>query len=143
MTLRDLPALNASLNALCAILLGFAFYYIRRGKIIQHRRCMIAALTVSALFLISYLTYHFTVKGVTRFREPTWFKPIYLTLLLTHTVLAAIILPLIAVTLTRALKTRYDLHKKIARWTWPIWMYVSITGVLVYLLLYKIFPQAR
>ena len=141
MTLNDLPALNASLNGLCAVLLSFAYYFIRRKNIVAHRRCMIAAVITSTVFLASYLTYHFTVHGITRFKDPAWFRPIYLTLLLTHTVCAAIILPMIIVTLTRALRGRFELHKKIARWTWPIWMYVSVTGVIVYLLLYQIFPQ--
>ena len=141
MTLNDLPALNASLNGLCAILLSFALYFIRRKNIVAHRRCMIAAVITSAIFLASYLTYHFGVHGITRFKDPPWFRPIYLTLLLTHTVCAAIILPMVIVTLTRALKGRFELHKKIARWTWPIWMYVSVTGVLVYWLLYIKFPQ--
>ena len=141
MTLNDLPALNASLNGLCAILLSFALYFIRRKNIVAHRRCMIAAVVTSTIFLASYLTYHFAVHGITHFKNPPWFRPIYLTLLLTHTICAAIILPMVIVTLTRALKGRFELHKKIARWTWPIWMYVSVTGVIVYLLLYQIFPQ--
>ena len=141
MTLNDLPALNASLNGLCAILLSFALYFIRRKNIVAHRRCMIAAVVTSTIFLASYLTYHLGVHGITRFKNPPWFRPIYLTLLLTHTLCAAIILPLVIVTLARALKGRFDLHKKIARWTWPIWMYVSVTGVIVYWLLYIKFPQ--
>jgi uncharacterized membrane protein YozB (DUF420 family) len=102
---------------------------------------MMAAVVTSTLFLVSYLTYHFTVQGVTRFVEPTWFRPIYLTLLLTHTVLAVAVLPLVLITLTRALRGQFDRHRRIARWTWPIWMYVSVTGVLIYLLLYQVFPQ--
>jgi len=81
------------------------------------------------------------VQGVTRFKEPEWFRPIYLTILVTHTILAVAVVPLVLVTLRRAVKQRFELHKKIARWTWPIWMYVSVTGVLIYLLLYQIFPQ--
>ena len=111
MSLADLPAVNACLNGL------------------------------SAIFLVCYLTYHFSVRTITRFREPEWFRPIYLTLLLTHTVLAVVIVPLVLMTLNRAVKQRYDLHKRIARWTWPLWMYVSVTGVVIYLLLYRIFPQ--
>ena len=141
MSLHDLPALNAFLNGLSAILLSFGLYFIRRKNITAHRRCMIAAVICSALFLISYLTYHFTVHGITRFENPAWFRPIYLTLLLTHTTLAVTVLPLVLVTLTRALKGNFERHKKIARWTWPIWMYVSVTGVLIYFLLYQIFPQ--
>jgi uncharacterized membrane protein YozB (DUF420 family) len=99
---------------------------------------MIGALTTSTLFLASYLYYHFHA-GRTTF-PANWFKPIYLTILLTHTVLAVVILPLIAMTLSRAVKQNFELHKKIARWTWPLWMYVSVTGVVIYVLLYQIFP---
>ena len=103
---------------------------------------MKAAVVTSTLFLISYLTYH-AHAGRTVFKEPASFRPIYLTLLLTHTVLAVVIVPLVIVTLTRALRRRFDSHRKIARWTWPLWMYVSVTGVIIYLLLYKIFPQQK
>src|ERR1019366_7515814 len=141
MTVHDLPAVNATLNGLSAILLATGFVCIKRKKVAAHRACMIAAFSTSVRFLICYLTYHY-YTGVTRFLNPLWFKPIYLTLLATHTVLAVVIVPLILVTLNRAFKERFDLHKKIARWTWPIWMYVSVTGVVVYLILYQIFPQA-
>jgi putative membrane protein len=140
MSLSDLPLLNATLNAISAMLLAFAFYFIRQKRIAAHRYCMIAALIASVIFLTSYLYYHFHA-GRTIFKNPAWFRPIYLTLLLTHTVLAVAVLPLILVTLNRALKERFELHKKIARWTWPIWMYVSVTGVLIYWLLYIKFPQ--
>jgi putative membrane protein len=141
MSLHDLPAVNGFLNGLSAVFLGSGYYFIRRQKQIAHRNCMIAAVSTSTLFLASYLTYHFTVKTITHFRDPAWFKPIYMTILLTHTALAATILPLVVITLNRALKGRFDSHKKIARWTWPLWMYVSVTGVIIYLLLYQIFPQ--
>ena len=141
MSLSDLPALNACLNGFSAVLLTAGYCFIRRKKQAAHRNCMIAAVCTSVLFLISYLTYHFTVHGLTRFRDPSWFRPIYLTFLFTHTVLAAAIVPMIIVTLSRALRQRFDAHRRIARWTWPIWMYVSVTGVVIYLLLYKIFPQ--
>ena len=140
MTVHDLPAVNATLNGLSAILLATGFVCIKRKKVAAHRACMIAAFSTSVLFLICYLTYHY-YTGVTRFLNPLWFKPIYLTLLATHTVLAVVIVPLILVTLNRALKERFELHKKIARWTWPLWMYVSVTGVVVYLIIYQIFPQ--
>jgi putative membrane protein len=143
MSLNDLPALNASFNGLAAVCLTAGFIFIRRNNQTAHRNCMIAALGASALFLAGYLTYHFTVHGVTRFRDPAWFRPIYLTLLLTHTVLAAAIVPMIIITLSRALRQRFDRHKAIARWTWPIWMYVSVTGVLIYWLLYIKFPQTK
>ena len=138
--LSDLPALNAVLNSLSAILLMAGFIFIRRKNQIAHRNCMIAAFSTSTLFLISYLTYHFNV-GRTVFREPQWMRPVYLTILLTHTVLAVVIVPLILVTLSRGLKAKYEAHKRIARWTWPLWMYVSVTGVIIYLLLYQIYPQ--
>jgi putative membrane protein len=146
MSIYDLPAVNASLNGLSAILLTAGFICIRQKKITAHRNCMISAFCVSAIFLVCYLTYHTYLavvlhKGPTRFLNPPWFRPIYLTILLTHTVLAMVIVPLIFITLFRALRERFDQHKKIARWTLPLWMYVSVTGVIVYLLLYQIFPQ--
>jgi uncharacterized membrane protein YozB (DUF420 family) len=101
---------------------------------------MLSAVVTSTLFLVCYLTYHFKV-GRTVFKDPAWFRPIYLTLLLTHTLLAVTIVPMVIVTLSRALRERFDKHKKIARWTWPLWMYVSVTGVLIYYLLYHRFPQ--
>jgi len=140
MTFSDLPAVNASLNGLSAIFLALGYYFIRRKNQAAHQKCMIAAVVTSALFLACYLTYH-SKAGRTVFKEPQWFRPFYLTLLLTHTVLAVAIVPMVIITLSRALRRRFELHKKIARWTWPIWMYVSLTGVLVYLLLYKIYPQ--
>lgn len=107
---------------------------------------MIAAFVTSTLFLACYLTYHFYLgyvlhRGPTRFVNPAWFRPIYLTILGTHTLLAVVIVPMVFMTLSRALKQRYDLHRRIARWMWPLWMYVSVTGVLIYFLLYQIFPQ--
>ena len=141
MSLTDLPAVNACFNGLSAVLLSFGFYFIRQQRRIAHRNCMVAALGTSTLFLTGYLTYHFTVRTVTHFRDPSWFRPIYLTILLTHTVLATVILPLVIVTVTLALKQRFETHRKVARWTWPLWMYVSVTGVVIYLLLYRIFPQ--
>jgi len=143
MSVHDLPAVNASLNGLSALFLTAGFIFIRRKNKIAHRNCMIAAFVTSIFFLACYLTYHLTVRTVTHFRDPEWFRPIYLTILLTHTVLAVVIVPLILVTLNRARLQRFELHKKIARWTWPLWMYVSVTGVVVYLLLYQIFPQTK
>src|SRR5256885_3566201 len=134
MSLTDLPAVNACLNGLSAIFLTTGYVLIRRGNKIAHRNCMVSAFVTSTIFLICYLTYHFTVRTVTRFEKPEWFRPIYLMILLTHTVLAVVIVPLVLMTLDRALKQRFDLHKKIARWTWPLWMYVSVTGVVIYLL---------
>jgi len=146
MSPADLPVVNACLNGLSAVFLAAGYYFIRRKDQRAHRNCMIAAFVTSTLFLICYLTYHGYLayhlhRGPTVFRNPPWFRPIYLTILLTHTALAVVIVPLVLVSLSRALKQRFDLHRKIARWTWPLWMYVSITGVVIYLLLYQIFPQ--
>lgn len=146
MSIHDLPAVNATLNGLSAIFLTFGFIAIKRGKKIAHRNCMISAFCTSVIFLGCYLTYHIyryevLHVGPTRFLEPEWFRPIYLTILLTHTILAIVIVPLILMTLWRAKKQNFVAHKKIARWTWPLWMYVSVTGVVVYFLLYQIFPQ--
>jgi uncharacterized membrane protein YozB (DUF420 family) len=107
---------------------------------------MIAAFVTSTLFLACYLTYHFYLalvlhRGPTRFVDPAWFRPIYLAILVTHLILAVVIVPMIFISLNRAWKERYALHRKIARWTWPLWMYVSVTGVLIYWLLYQRFPQ--
>jgi putative membrane protein len=146
MSIYDLPAVNGSLNGLSAVFLGFGYAFIKRGKRIAHRNCMIAAFVTSTIFLACYLTYHIYLgvvlhRGPTRFLDPAWFRPIYLSILLTHTVLAVVIVPLVFITLSRALRERFDRHRKIARWTWPLWMYVSVTGVLIYFLLYQIFPQ--
>jgi len=141
MTVHDLPIVNASLNGLSAVLLALGFFFIKRGNKTAHRNCMITAFCTSVIFLGFYLTYHATVKTVTHFVDPAWFKPVYLTILLTHTVLAAVIVPLILVTLWRAKKQQFEAHKKIARWTWPLWLYVSVTGVVIYWLLYQVYPQ--
>jgi uncharacterized membrane protein YozB (DUF420 family) len=139
MTIHDLPAVNATLNGLSAVFLTLGFIFIKRGNKIAHRNCMISAFSTSVIFLACYLTYHFYV-GRTEFPH-NWFRPVYLVILLTHTVLAVVIVPLILRTLWLARKENFEAHKKIARWTWPLWMYVSVTGVVIYLLLYKIFPQ--
>jgi putative membrane protein len=141
MTVADLPALNACLNGLSALLLTGGFVAIRRDRQDVHRRFMIAALCSSTLFLTGYLAYHFHVQTVTRFEEPAGFRPIYLVILLSHTLLAGLLLPLVLGTVWNALRGRFERHRRWARWTWPIWMYVSVTGVLIYLLLYQIFPQ--
>ncbi len=140
MSLTDLPAINACLNSLSVIFLSAGYFFIQKKQHTAHRNCMIAAFATSTIFLICYLIYHFNV-GRTVFAEPKWFRPIYLSILLTHTVLAVVIVPLILVTLNRAAKERFEGHKKIARWTWPLWMYVSVTGVIIYLILYQIYPQ--
>ena len=133
--LTSLPAVNASLNAACTafLLLGFAF--IRNGKIRYHRFCMIVAFLCSTVFLCFYLWFHFHA-GVIRFGGRGWIRPVYLTILITHTTLAVVIVPLILITLSRALRERFDRHRAIARWTLPLWLYVSVTGVIVYWLLY-------
>ena len=141
MTFRDLPVVNATLNALSALFLSAGYVFIKKKNIRAHRNCMVSAFGTSVLFLCSYITYHVMVHTLTRFQNPAWFRPIYLTILLTHTTLAVVIVPLVLVTLNRALKERFAAHKAIARWTWPLWMYVSVTGVVVYLILYQIFPQ--
>jgi uncharacterized membrane protein YozB (DUF420 family) len=132
-----LPTLNAVLNATAAALLAWGWTLIRRGRREKHRRVMLAAFATSVLFLTSYLVYHAQVGSV-RFQKTGSIRTIYLTILLTHTVLAAAVAPLALVTLTRALKGRFESHRAIARWTLPIWLYVSVTGVVVYLMLYRL-----
>ena len=136
MTVHDLPAVNASLNALSGILLLAGYVLIRTRRIQQHRRCMIAAFATSSLFLVSYIVYHAQVGSV-RFTRQGFVRPLYFTILVTHVILAAAIVPLAIATLSRGLKARYPQHVRIARWTLPIWLYVSVTGVLVYVLLYQ------
>jgi uncharacterized membrane protein YozB (DUF420 family) len=140
MSVSDLPAINACFNGCSTILLTAGLILIHKGNQKAHRNCMIGALVSSALFLAGYLTYH-VFAGGTVFRDPAWFRPIYFGILLTHTILAVVIVPLILMTVIRAVRGQLEAHKRIARWTWPLWMYVSVTGVLIYLLLYQIFPQ--
>ena len=139
MTTSDLPALNAILNSISATLLTAGYLFIRNGARNAHRNCMIGAFATSTLFLISYLTYHY-LHGSTKFQGQGIARTIYLAILLTHTILAVVIVPMVFVTLSRALKERFDQHKRIARWTLPLWLYVSVTGVVVYLMLYQIYP---
>lgn len=136
MTFSSLPHLNALLNSASGILLIIGYYFIRQRNIAAHKRCMLAALTTSALFLISYLIYHFEVGSV-RFQGQGWVRTVYFTILISHTVLAAAIMPLVIITVLRALRERFDRHKAIARWTLPLWIYVSVTGVIVYWMLYQ------
>jgi|SRR5271155_582583 uncharacterized membrane protein YozB (DUF420 family) len=133
--LTSLPAVNASLNAACTVFLLLGFAFIRNGKIRYHRFCMIVAFLCSTVFLCFYLWFHFHA-GVIRFGGQGWIRPVYLTILITHTTLAVVIVPLILITLSRALRERFDRHRAIARWTLPLWLYVSVTGVIVYWLLY-------
>ena len=137
MAVSDLPALNATLNATCFVLLTIGYTLIRRGRVAQHRAVMIAAFCTSVVFLMSYLTYHAQV-GSKHFTGQGAIRYVYFAILLTHTVLAAAIVPLVLVTLSRGLKRRDERHRAIARWTLPIWMYVSITGVIVYVMLYRL-----
>jgi len=130
------PALDASLNATSAVLLTIGYVLIRRGNIRAHRACMLSAFVTSALFLVCYLWYH-AHHGVTRFPAHGVVRTFYFTLLTSHTVLAVVIVPLVVVTLYRALREMFDRHKRIARWTLPLWIYVSVTGVVVYWMLYQ------
>jgi len=133
----DLPTVNAVLNGTSTILLAVGYTFIRRRRIKAHRACMLSAFGTSMLFLISYLTYHYNV-GSMPFRGEGWIRPVYFSILISHVALAAVILPLVIVVLTRALRKRFDMHARLARWALPIWLYVSATGVLVYMMLYRI-----
>ena len=136
MQVSDLPSVNAALNGLAGVLLCVGFVLIRRGRREAHKRCMLAAFGCSVLFLVSYLYYHSQVGSV-RFQGTGFVRTFYLSLLLTHTVLAALVPFLAVVTLVQGLRERFRQHKKIARWTLPIWLYVSVTGVVVYWMLYR------
>ena len=135
-----LPHLNATLNASSFVLLSSGYYFIRRKRVSAHRNCQIAALTCSVLFLISYIVYH-SHHGVTKFAGQGIARPVYFTILFTHTILAAVIVPFVIVTVRRAKRKDFQRHKAIARWTLPMWLYVSITGVIVYVMLYHLFPS--
>jgi len=135
-SVHDLPAVNATLNGVAGILLLIGFLLIRSRNIGLHRRFMLAAFITSSLFLVSYVAYHAQVGSV-RFTRQGFVRPLYFTILITHVTLAAAVLPLAIVTLTRGLSGRFQAHRAVARWTLPIWLYVSVTGVLVYVLLYQ------
>jgi uncharacterized membrane protein YozB (DUF420 family) len=137
LALSDLPAVNATLNSASALLLAAGYFFIRRGNVAAHRRCMVAALVTSALFLTSYLIYHYNVGSVP-FTGRGWIRVVYFSILITHTILAAVIVPLVLVTLMRALRGDFVRHRRIARWTLPLWFYVSVTGVIVYWMLYRL-----
>ena len=138
----DLPAVNGALNATSAVFLGLGYWFIRQKRVSAHRACMLAAVVVSVLFLASYLTYHAQV-GSKRFEGQGWVRPVYFGILVTHTLLAmAVAVVLAPVTLYRALRGRFDRHKAIARWTLPIWFYVSVTGVVIYMMLYHWYARA-
>lgn len=136
MELRDLPALNATLNAIALVLLLIGYRLIRQGRREQHRKVMLAAFTVSAVFLASYLVYHFNVGSV-RFQKEGFIRTVYFVILISHIILAACVGVMAPITLFRALRERFPAHAKIARITFPIWVYVSITGVVVYFMLYQ------
>ena len=133
------PALNALLNGTSAVLIGVGYYCIKNGRWRAHKRMMIAAFITSSAFLVSYLYYHLVLRaGITRFQGKGFSRWLYFTILISHTVLAAVVVPFILVTLGRALKGRFARHKAIARYTFPMWMYVSVTGVVIYLMLYRV-----
>jgi uncharacterized membrane protein YozB (DUF420 family) len=143
--LRIFPHLNASLNALSSVFLLFGLYFILTGQIKRHRFSMLTACTVSLLFLVSYVSYHalrtyYYGLGPTKFTGEGIARPIYFTILTSHTILAAAVVPFVLITLFRALKGRFEKHKKIARLVYPVWLYVSITGVIVYVMLYQLYP---
>jgi uncharacterized membrane protein YozB (DUF420 family) len=133
-----LPTINAAFNAASAILIVIGLMLIRRGHRQAHKRMMLAAIVTSSLFLIGYLLYHAQVGSV-RFTAQGWPRPLYFFILTTHTVLAAAVVPLVLVTLIRALRGRFERHRASARWTYPVWLYVSVTGVVIYLMLYHLF----
>jgi putative membrane protein len=134
-----LPHVNAALNALSTILLATGFVFIRAQDRALHRKFMLAAIIVSAVFLASYLVYHFTAP-IFVFKGTGWIVPVYYVILVTHVILATIVTPMIFVTAWRALHGNFDRHKKLARWTFPIWLYVTVTGVVIYVMLYHIYP---
>lgn len=143
--LQIFPHLNAALNALSGLFLITGFYFIMRKRIAEHRFCMLSASIVSAVFLISYISHHavrtyFLGLGPTRFTGEGLARPIYFTILTSHTILAALVGPFVLITLRRGLKGWYESHRKLARLVFPVWLYVSITGVVVYLMLYQIYP---
>ena len=135
------PALNATLNGTSAVLLLTGRGLIARGRVAAHRACMITAVISSALFLGCYLFFHYKVGNI-RFLGEGWARPVYFAILISHVTLAIVIVPLAIITLTRGLGARFDAHRAIARWTWPLWMYVSVTGVIVYFMLYQWFPHS-
>ena len=136
MTVQDLPALNATLNAVATVLLTSGWILIKQKRRHAHRLCMLAAFGVSTAFLTSYLIYHASVGSVP-FQKAGAIRVLYLSILVTHIVLAAAIVPMILLSLSRALRARFDQHRRIARWTMPLWLYVSVTGVVIYLMLYR------
>lgn len=137
MTFSDLPTLNATLNSVTAVFLVIGFVLIKQKKIQAHKKVMLSALASSVLFLTSYLIYHFNVGSVS-YPYHDWTRPLYFAILIPHTILATVMTPFIVIAVWRALKEDYEKHKKIVRWLWPVWMFVSITGVIVYFMLYQL-----
>lgn len=135
---RIFPPIDATLNGITAVLLAIGHNFIKRGQILKHRATMITAFVMSCLFLGCYLYYHVHVGSV-HFRGQGWSRPVYFSILISHTILATVVVPLVVITLTLGLRSKFEAHRRIARWTYPIWMYVSVTGVIVYLMLYKLF----
>jgi len=133
------PAFNASLNGISALLLAGGYAAIRAGKMEVHKRFMVSAFWVSAAFLVSYVIYHIRVKQLVLFQGQGWIRPVYFTLLTSHSILAIVIVPMILITLRRAWMEKFDKHRVIARWTLPLWLYVCVTGVIVYLMVYQIY----
>lgn len=133
------PPIDATLNGVTAVLLAIGRALVKRGAVLRHRVVMITAFVTSCAFLCCYLYYHVHVGSV-RFRGQGWSRPVYFSILISHTVLAAVVVPMILTTLILGLRGRFNRHRGIARWTYPVWMYVSVTGVIVYLMLYKLFP---
>jgi uncharacterized membrane protein YozB (DUF420 family) len=132
------PVIYATLNGTSAVLLLIGRAFIKRGKMEAHRAVMLTAMVTSSLFLISYLYYHYHVGSV-RFQGQGWSRPVYFSILISHTILAVVIVPMVIITLSRAIRQKYDRHRAIARWTFPLWLYVSVTGVIIYVMLYQIF----
>ncbi|GAB4315862.1 MAG: hypothetical protein Kow0074_03650 [Candidatus Zixiibacteriota bacterium] len=137
MSVTDLPAVNATLNAIAAVLLTWGFVMIRRGRRDTHRKIMITALVVSAAFLTTYLVYHYEVGSVP-YPHHDWTRPVYFAILIPHIILAAVMVPFIIALVTFALRGRFDRHRRLARWVWPVWMFVSVTGVVIYVMLYRL-----
>jgi putative membrane protein len=135
------PALNATLNGIAAILLVCGYAAIRTGKVELHKKFMVSAFFVSCAFLVSYVIYHVRIHQVIHFQGQGWIRPVYFTLLISHTILAVVIVPLILITLRRAWTERFDKHRQIARWTLPLWFYVSVTGVIVYFMVYQFYAS--
>jgi putative membrane protein len=141
MTVSDLPALNATLNGIATVLLVLGFVFIKQGRREAHRNCMVSAFVVSAIFLVTYVTHKILVQGVhTKFGGEGIIRTVYYGMLFSHILLAMVIVPLVLMTMNRAFRERFDAHKRIARWTLPLWLYVSVTGVLIYFMLYRMYP---